>query len=76
MPVILVIWKAEIGRIAVRGQPRQIVHETPSPKTTRAKWTGGVVQMVNNVHYKHEALSSNPTPTKKKKKKKKKQWRD
>jgi hypothetical protein len=31
-PVILVIWEAEIGRITVRGQPRQIVHETLSPK--------------------------------------------
>jgi hypothetical protein len=32
MPVILASWEAEIRRIAVSGQPRQIVLETPSPK--------------------------------------------
>jgi hypothetical protein len=32
MPVILATWKAEIRRIMVQGQPRKIVHETPSPK--------------------------------------------
>jgi hypothetical protein len=32
MPVILAIWDAEIGKIAVRGQPGQIVFETLSPK--------------------------------------------
>jgi hypothetical protein len=31
-PVILVTWEAEIRRIRVRGQPRQIVHKTSSPK--------------------------------------------
>jgi hypothetical protein len=36
------MWEAEIGRIAVWGQPGQIVHETPISKTARAKWTGGV----------------------------------
>jgi hypothetical protein len=30
--VILATWKAEIGRTKVRGQPRQIVQERPSPK--------------------------------------------
>jgi hypothetical protein len=30
--VILVTWEAEIRRIAVQGQPEQIVLETPSPK--------------------------------------------
>jgi hypothetical protein len=30
-PVILASWEAEIGRMAVQGQPRQIVHKTPSP---------------------------------------------
>jgi hypothetical protein len=33
---------AKIGRIMVPDQPRHIVHETPSLKITRAKWTGGV----------------------------------
>jgi hypothetical protein len=32
MPVIPVTWEAEIGRIEVQGDPRQMVHETPSPK--------------------------------------------
>jgi hypothetical protein len=31
-PVILPTWEAEIRRIMVWGQPRQIVHETPSSK--------------------------------------------
>jgi hypothetical protein len=32
MPIILATWEAEIERIAVGGQPGQIVEETPSPK--------------------------------------------
>jgi hypothetical protein len=32
IPVILTAWEAEIRTIAVQGQPRQIVHETPFPK--------------------------------------------
>jgi hypothetical protein len=31
-PVILTTWESEIAKIEVRGQPEQIVHETPSPK--------------------------------------------
>jgi hypothetical protein len=38
--------EAEIGRIMAQGQPRQIVLKTSSPKITRAKWTGGVAQVV------------------------------
>jgi hypothetical protein len=41
---ILATWEAEIRRIMVRGQPGQIVHETPSPKITRAKWNGDVLK--------------------------------
>jgi hypothetical protein len=26
------IWEAEIGRVMFQGQPRQTLHETPSPK--------------------------------------------
>jgi hypothetical protein len=43
MPVIPATWEAEIRRITVQGQPGQIVHKIPSPKITRAKWSGGVV---------------------------------
>jgi hypothetical protein len=32
MPVILAIQEAEIGKIMTQGQPRKIVHKTPSPK--------------------------------------------
>jgi hypothetical protein len=32
MPVILATWEAEVERIEVQGQPRHIVHKTPSPK--------------------------------------------
>jgi hypothetical protein len=32
MTIILATWEAEIGRIAVQGQLRQIVQETPFPK--------------------------------------------
>jgi hypothetical protein len=31
-PAVLVIWEAEIRRIEVQGQPRQIVLEIPFPK--------------------------------------------
>jgi hypothetical protein len=39
MLIILATWEAEIGRIAVQGQPRQIVPETPVSKINRAKCT-------------------------------------
>jgi hypothetical protein len=39
---------AEIGRIEVLGQPQQIVLETIS-KITRAKWTGGMAQVVEHL---------------------------
>jgi hypothetical protein len=48
-PIILATWKAEIGRIKVRGQPGRIVHETPISKITRAKWTGGVAQALESL---------------------------
>jgi hypothetical protein len=37
-------------------------------KITRAKWTGGVTQMVGRLLCKHKGLSSNPISPKKKKK--------
>jgi hypothetical protein len=59
-PVIPATWEAEIKRIVVQGQSRQIVQETPSPK-----WTGGMAQVVECQLCKWKALSSNPNPTKK-----------
>jgi hypothetical protein len=47
--VILATWEAEIGRIIVQGQPRLIVWETSISKITRAKWTGGVDQVVEHL---------------------------
>jgi hypothetical protein len=32
MPVLLATWEAEIRKIVVQNQPRQVVGETPSPK--------------------------------------------
>jgi hypothetical protein len=32
MPAILAPWKAEIRKITVQGQPRQIIHELPISK--------------------------------------------
>jgi hypothetical protein len=51
-------------RVVVQGQPEQIVLETRISKITRAKWTGGVAQVVELLLCKHKALSSNPSPTK------------
>jgi hypothetical protein len=39
----------------------------PISKISRAKWTGGIDQVVEFLLWKCEALSSNPSPTKKKK---------
>jgi hypothetical protein len=32
MPGILATWEAEIGRFMVKGQPRKMVLNTPTPK--------------------------------------------
>jgi hypothetical protein len=40
-PIILVTWEAEIRRIAVQSQPRQIVLETLSHKKPSQKKGGG-----------------------------------
>jgi hypothetical protein len=55
----------------VQGQPWQIVLRPPSPKITRAKWTGGVAQAVEYLLCQHKDLSSNFSPAKKKKEKRK-----
>jgi UDP-N-acetylglucosamine:LPS N-acetylglucosamine transferase len=46
MPVILATWEAEIRRITVRSQPRQIVHETLSRKNPSQKRASRVAQGV------------------------------
>jgi hypothetical protein len=43
----------------VPGQPKQIVPETPIFKITRAKWTEGMAQAVEQLLCKCEALSPN-----------------
>jgi hypothetical protein len=55
MPLILATWEAEIGRIMIQSQPGQIVCETPISKMIKAKWTGGVAQVV-------ECLFANAKP--------------
>jgi hypothetical protein len=57
---LLATWEAEIGRITVQGQPRQISSGDPISKITRAKWTGGAAQAGEHLLCKYEALSSNP----------------
>jgi hypothetical protein len=46
MPVILATQEAEIGRITVWSQPRQIICETLSRKKPPQKRAGGVNQSV------------------------------
>jgi hypothetical protein len=48
--------EAEVRRISVRSQPRQIVHETLSPKNPSQKRAGGVAQCVD--------LTSSPSTAK------------
>jgi hypothetical protein len=44
MPIILAPQEAEIRRIEVQSQPRQIVHEALSRKNPSHKRAGGVAQ--------------------------------
>jgi hypothetical protein len=44
LPIILATQKAEIRRITVKNQPRQIVHKTLSQKNPSQKSAGGVAQ--------------------------------
>jgi hypothetical protein len=46
MPVILASQEAEIQRLTVQGQPRQIVQETLSRKNSSQKRAGGVARGV------------------------------
>jgi hypothetical protein len=64
MQVILATWEAEIRRLLVRGQPRQIVHETLSPKYPEQNGLEVWLKLKSTcLARKHEALSSNPTST-------------
>jgi hypothetical protein len=44
MPIILATWQANIRRIPVRSQPRQIVRKTLSQNTLNKNRAGGVTQ--------------------------------
>jgi hypothetical protein len=60
MCVILATWKAEIRRIIIQDQPRQIVCETPISKIiTTMDW--------RCVFCKHKALNIKPIPAKRRK---------
>jgi hypothetical protein len=61
MPIILATWEAEIERITVKGQLRQIVCETPISNIARAKLTGGMAKVVEQLVCNCEALNSNPS---------------
>jgi hypothetical protein len=74
MPVILSSCEAEIGRIKIQGQQRQIVYKYPFPEITEKKWTGGMALEVYHLPSKQEALSSNYSPTKKKKRERAGRW--
>jgi hypothetical protein len=63
MPIIPATQEAEIWRITVQGQLWQMILETPISKIIRAKWTGGVAQLVECLLSKCKALNSNPSPT-------------
>jgi hypothetical protein len=62
MPIILDTCETEIRWTMVQGLPRQM---GPISKITRAKWTGGVVQVIECLLCKSNALSSNPSLAKK-----------
>jgi hypothetical protein len=55
MPVILTTWEAEIRRIMVQCQLKQIVHETLSQKYPTHKRAGKVTQVVEHLPSKYEA---------------------
>jgi hypothetical protein len=64
--LILATWEAEIRRIKVEGQRRELLLETPIFKITRAKSIESVAQAVECLFCKCDALRSNPGTIKKK----------
>jgi hypothetical protein len=67
MPVIPATQEAEIRRIEVQSQPRQIVLETLPQKYPTQKRAGGVAQMVKYLPSKCEAKFKSQSHKKKKK---------
>jgi hypothetical protein len=65
MPVILATWEAEIRRVVIGSQSRQIVQETLSQKYPTHNRVGGVAPVIGNLPNKGGALSSNPSTAKK-----------
>jgi hypothetical protein len=59
--------ESEIGRITVWGQPKQIVHETPISKITRAELTASVAQAVKHLLSQAGSPKFKPQSHKKKK---------
>jgi hypothetical protein len=49
MTEILATSEAEIWRFMIGAQPSQIVCEMLSPKVTKAKWTGGLAQVIESL---------------------------
>jgi hypothetical protein len=62
MSVILATWEAEIRRIEIWGQPRQIVWGSHL-QNIHSKWIWGVAQVVEYLLCKYKALSSNTNAT-------------
>jgi hypothetical protein len=62
--IILATWKAEIGRIMVRGQLGKTAGR-PHLQNNQTKWTGAVAESIECLCCKCEALSSNTSPNKK-----------
>jgi hypothetical protein len=65
MPISLATWEAEIRRIRVQSQTRQIVPETLYRKDPTHKRAGTVVQVVEYLLSKCEAPGSKPSTIKK-----------
>jgi hypothetical protein len=65
MPIILATWEAEIKRITVESQAGEIAYETLSQKIPIENRTGRGSQVVECLHNKFEAWSSNSSTDKK-----------
>jgi hypothetical protein len=68
MSVILATQEAEIRRMTVRSQPRQISSQEPISKRNHTKRAGEVAQGTGS-ELKAQALSSSPSTTQKRKRK-------